>query len=108
MWLSRLCSALNMEAPMTGILDKLHVEHGIHGARIVARSPQLTGNCMSDSEIETAIEMLQADLDACSRVMKRLIKINRTGSLFEGWDLPDRMPQRLLWVDSGHQSCAAS
>ena len=28
---------------MTGILDKFHVEHGIHGAKVMTRSPQLTG-----------------------------------------------------------------
>ena len=69
---------------MTGILDKFHVEHGIHGARVLARSHELTGNCSEDGEVDTAIEMLKSDLDACAREMKRLIKVNR-GSLFEGW-----------------------
>ena len=36
---------------MTGILGKFHVEHGVHGARVV----------------------------------KRLLELNRRGSLFEGW-----------------------
>ena len=27
---------------MTGILDKFHVEHGIHGTRVLARSQPLT------------------------------------------------------------------
>jgi hypothetical protein len=69
---------------MTGILDKFHVEHGIYGARVMARSHQLTGNCTDDSEIDTAIEMLKDDLDACAKEMKRLVKVNRA-SLFEGW-----------------------
>jgi hypothetical protein len=69
---------------MTGILDKFHVEHGIYGARVMARSHQLTGNCTDDSEIDTAIEMLKDDLDACAKEMKRLLKVNRA-SLFEGW-----------------------
>ena len=69
---------------MTGILDKFHVEHGIHGTRVMARSHQLTGDCIEDSEIDNAIEMLKDDLDACAREMKRLVKVNR-GSLFEGW-----------------------
>jgi len=74
-----------MEARMTGILDKLHVEHGTHGARVMARSHQLTANCIADGEIDTAIEMLKADLDACAKEMKRLLKVNRSGMLFEGW-----------------------
>ena len=70
---------------MTGILDKFHVEHGVHGARVMARSNQLTGNCIADGEIDTAIQMLKDDLDACAREMKRLIEVNQRGSLFEGW-----------------------
>jgi hypothetical protein len=69
---------------MTGILDKLHVEHGLSGARVMARSHQLSGYCTSDDEIDVAIAMLKDDLDACAREMKRLLKVNR-GSLFEGW-----------------------
>jgi hypothetical protein len=70
---------------MTGILDKFHVEHGIHGARVMARSHQLTGGCDTDSEIDAAIQMLKDDLDACAKEMKRLLDVNRRGSLFEGW-----------------------
>jgi hypothetical protein len=70
---------------MTGILDKFHVEHGIHGSRVVARSLQLTSDCTEDREIDTAIEMLKDDLDACAKEMKRLVKVNLRGSLFEGW-----------------------
>ena len=43
---------------MTGILNKFHVEHGIHGARVMARPDQLTPNCASDDEIDTCIQML--------------------------------------------------
>ena len=70
---------------MTGILDKFHVEHGIHGTRVMARSNQLTSYCMEDHEIDTAIEMLKDDLDACAREMKRLLEVNSRGALFEGW-----------------------
>jgi len=70
---------------MTGILDKFHVEHGIRGARVMARSQQLTGCCNTDDEIDAAIQMLKDDLDACSKEMKRLAEVNRRGSLFEGW-----------------------
>jgi hypothetical protein len=70
---------------MTGILDKFHVEHGIHGARVMARSDQLTNDCTSEGEIDTAIQMLKDDLDACAREMKRLLEVNSRGSLFEGW-----------------------
>ncbi|HZB69221.1 MAG TPA: hypothetical protein VE403_02550 [Sphingomicrobium sp.] len=70
---------------MTGILDIFHVEYGIHGAKVVARSNQLTGNCLAEAEIETAIQMLKNDLDACAREMKRLVEVNSRGSLFEGW-----------------------
>jgi hypothetical protein len=70
---------------MTGILDKFHVEHGVHGARVVARAQQLTGDCITDDEIDDAVQMLRNDLDACAREMKRLVAVNRRGSLFEGW-----------------------
>ena len=70
---------------MTGILDKFYVEHGIYGARVMARSYQLTGNCNADSDIDTNIQMLKDDLDACAREMKRLGALERRGSLFEGW-----------------------
>ena len=69
---------------MTGILNKLFVEHGIHGARVLARSNQLTGYCTEDDDVDAAVEMLKADLDACGREMKRLLKVNRA-SVFEGW-----------------------
>ena len=73
---------------MTGILNKFHVEHGIHGARVMARPDQLTPHCTSDGEIDTCIQMLKDDLDACAREMKRLLEVNRRGSLFEGWPSP--------------------
>ncbi len=73
---------------MTGILDKIHVEHGVHGARVVARSNQLTGHCTAEGEVDTAIQMLKDDLDACAKEMKRLLEVNRRGSLFEGWPSP--------------------
>ena len=38
---------------MTGILDKFYVEHGTHGAKVVARSHQLTAGCIADGEIDT-------------------------------------------------------
>jgi hypothetical protein len=52
---------------MTGILGKLHVEHSIHGAKVVVRSHQLTGDCLTDGEIDTAIELLKGDLRGCPR-----------------------------------------
>ena len=70
---------------MTGILNKFHVEHGIHGARVMARSHQLTSHCTDDAEIDTAIQMLKDDLDACAREMKRLIEVNARGAVFAGW-----------------------
>lgn len=70
---------------MTGILDKFYVEHGIHGARVIARSHQLTTHCIEDGEIDTAVQMLKDDLDACAKEMKRVVAVNRRGSLFEGW-----------------------
>jgi hypothetical protein len=77
-----------MEAVMTGILGKFHVEHGSFGMRVVARAQQLTGDCSTDDEIHTAIEMLKDDLDACGREMKRLVELDQRGSLFEGWPSP--------------------
>jgi hypothetical protein len=70
---------------MTGILDKLHVEHSVHGARVMARSLELTSYCIEDSEIDVAIRMLKDDLDACGIEMKRLNAVNLRGALFEGW-----------------------
>jgi hypothetical protein len=70
---------------MTGILDKFHVEHGVHGAKVMARSQQLTKDCIEEGEIDTAIQMLKDDLDACAKEMKRLVRVNSRGSLFEGW-----------------------
>lgn len=70
---------------MTGILDKLHVEHNVHGARVMARSLQISGDCIEDDEIDTTIQMLKDDLDACAKEMKRLVKVNRSGAMFEGW-----------------------
>ena len=70
---------------MTGILDKVHVEHSVLGARVVARSLQLTGHCTTDREVDDVVQMLKDDLDACAREMKRLLDVNRRGSLFEGW-----------------------
>lgn len=73
---------------MTGILDKFHVEHGIHGAKVMARAQQLTGDCLTDEEVDSAINLLKDDLDACGREMKHLLELNRRGSLFEGWPSP--------------------
>jgi hypothetical protein len=70
---------------MTGILDKFHVEHGLHGYRVVARSTLMTGFCQDDREIDGAIQLLKDDLDACAREMKRLNEVNSRGALFEGW-----------------------
>jgi hypothetical protein len=70
---------------MTGILDKFHVEHGIHGVRVLARSSQLTAFCADAQEIDEAIAMLKEDLDACARAMKRLNEVNSRGAMFEGW-----------------------
>ena len=70
---------------MTGILGKFHVEHNVHGARVMARSLQLTGDFIDDDEIDTAIQMLKDDLDACAKEMKRLVAVNQRGALFEGW-----------------------
>ena len=70
---------------MTGILNKFYVEHGMHGARVMAHSQQITGNCMDESEIDTVVQMLKDDLDVCAKQMKRLIEVNKRGSLFEGW-----------------------
>jgi len=70
---------------MTGILDKFHVEHGIHGTRVLARSNQLTSYCSDEREIDGAIQLLKDDLDACAREMKRLLELDSRGALFEGW-----------------------
>jgi len=68
---------------MTGKLGKFYIEHGLHGARIMAASHQLTNNCIADGEIETEIQMLKDDLDACAAEMKRRVKTER-GDLLKG------------------------
>ena len=73
---------------MTGILNKFYVEHGIHGARVMARSLELTARCTSDAEVDRHVQMLKDDLDACAKEMKGLIKVNSSGALFEGWPSP--------------------
>jgi hypothetical protein len=70
---------------MTGILGKFQVEHDVHGVRVTARSHALTGDCSAEREIETAIQMLKDDLDACASEMKRVVALDRRGSMFEGW-----------------------
>ena len=70
---------------MTGILDKFHVEHGVHGSRVLARAQQLSAYCTDAAEVDGAIQLLKDDLDACGREMKRLIEVNSRGALFEGW-----------------------
>jgi len=70
---------------MTGILDRFYVEHGTHGARVMARSLQLTPNCRSDDEIDARVQLLKDDLDACARDMKRLVRLNQRGTMFAGW-----------------------
>ena len=70
---------------MSGILDKFYVEHSAHGARVMAHSHRLTGSCVTEAEIDGAIQLLKDDLDACAKEMKRLVEVNRRGSLFEGW-----------------------
>jgi hypothetical protein len=57
---------------MSGILGKFQVEHDIRGARVIARTHQLTGDCVGEAEIELAIQMLKDDLDACGKEMKRV------------------------------------
>lgn len=71
---------------MSGVLDKFHVEHGAHGSRLLARSQQLTGFLTDEQNIDTMVELLKDDLDACAREMKRLVRIESRGALFEGWD----------------------
>lgn len=73
---------------MTGILDKFAVEHGSHGAKVIARTVQLSGHCTDDDEVDDIIALLKSDLDACGREMKRLLKVNR-GWMFEGWSSSD-------------------
>lgn len=70
---------------MAGILNKFHVEHDMHGTRLATRSHLLSNYCTEEAEVEAAVQMLKDDLDACAREMKRLLVLNRRGSLFEGW-----------------------
>ena len=70
---------------MSGIMNKFHVEHGVHGARVLARSLELTGYFTDEKAIDAAIAVLKDDLDACGREMKRLLELNQRGALFEGW-----------------------
>ena len=71
-----------MEADVTGKLDRFYIEHDIHGASIMTRSHRLTSGCIADGEIDSAVQLLKDDLDACAREMKRVVKADRR-SLFE-------------------------
>jgi hypothetical protein len=73
------------ESDMAGILDKFHVERGVTGVRVIARSRQLSSDCTTDSEIDDTVQMLKDDLDACAREMKRLVAIDARGAMFQGW-----------------------
>lgn len=73
------------EKAMSGILDKFYVEHGAHGSRVLARSLQLTSYLSDDDNIDTMIDLLKEDLDACAREIKRVARINARSALFEGW-----------------------
>jgi hypothetical protein len=55
-------------------LYKFRVDQGIHGAVIMSAAGQLTPGCISDGEIDTCIQLLKEELDACRREMKRLRK----------------------------------
>jgi hypothetical protein len=68
---------------VAGILDKFYVEHGPYGAKVMARTPQLTGPT-AEGEIDEIIQALKDDLDACAKEMKRVSQLNRA-SIFEGW-----------------------
>jgi hypothetical protein len=70
---------------MTGIIDKFHVEHSVHGARVLSRSLEITGFLTDANAIDAAIALLKDDLDACGREMKRVLELNHRGALFEGW-----------------------
>jgi hypothetical protein len=70
---------------MTGIIDKFHVEHSVHGARVLSRSLEITGFLNNANAIDAAIALLKDDLDACGREMKRVLELNHRGALFEGW-----------------------
>lgn len=72
---------------MTGVLDKFHVEHSVRGTRVLARSRELTPNCLDDVHIDANIQLLKEDLDTCAKEMKRLAALERRGSMFEGWAL---------------------
>ncbi len=72
---------------MTGKLDKFYIEHGIHGVRVMARSHQLTVGCIADGEIDSNIQLLKDDLDACAREMKRVIKRDRRALFVRGDDV---------------------
>ena len=51
----------------------------------------MTPDCLTDEEIDTAIQLLKDDLDACGREMKRLLEVNSRGSMFEGWPSPSEV-----------------
>lgn len=62
---------------MTGKLNKFYIEHDIHGARIMVRSHALTSGCVAEGEIDTNVQMLKDDLDACAKEMKRVVAKDR-------------------------------
>jgi hypothetical protein len=67
---------------MTGKLGKFYVDCGVHGARVMTTSLTLTPNCIAE-EIDTNIELLKADLDACADEMKRQLRAQRATPMFD-------------------------
>jgi hypothetical protein len=67
---------------MTGKLDKFYIDQDLSGTKVMARSHQLTAGCIAEAEIDTMIQLLKDDLDACAAEMKRVVKKDRQG-LFE-------------------------
>lgn len=53
----------------------------------MARSHQLTAGCIADGEIDTNIQLLKDDLDACAREMKRVVKRDRRALFVRGDDI---------------------
>jgi hypothetical protein len=77
---------------MTGKLGKFYVEYGIHGGRVMTTSHSLTAGCLHNDEIDSAIQLLKDDLDACAREMKKQAIRKRDAFLLDGLSDSEKRP----------------
>ena len=72
--LSRAMLGVKQGKAMTNTIGKFDYKIDIHGARVVVAKEPLCSGCLSDSEIDTNIQLLKDDLDAVATRMKAAVR----------------------------------